>query len=286
MTRFEPRPDEVRAFYRSYHDAIGDKRLDSPYQLRRYVHRALASSTLAAVRTFVRPGSRILDAGCGEGALALSMAEAFRAHDPLLVGVDLSEPNLAAGRLRASKLGLASRISFQVADLERLPFRDGSYDVVVSSHVLEHLPDFARGLAEIRRVTRDVVVLGLPTCLNPCAMVILGGDNYWAISRRTPFALWLGLWRTLKNLGGEGVDEGYVGRKDLPHLWRYPWIMRRQVEAEGFEILGFEAPTIPLPYLPALLPGGMSFQEWLDRLRKAPLFRNLGYGSIVIARKR
>ena len=284
------RPDEVRSFYRQYHDAIGDKRLDSPYPLRRYVHRALQSSTAEAVREFVEPGSRILDAGCGEGALVFAMAEAFereKREDVCIVGVDLSEPNLAEGRRRAAERPRGKiPISFQVADLERLPFPDDSFDVVVSSHVLEHLPDFEQGLAEIRRVTRDIAVLGLPTCLNPCALAILGGDNYWSVSRRTPYALWLGLWRSLSNLGGEGVDEGYVGKKELPHLWRYPWVLRRQVQASGYNVLRFEAPTIPIPYLPTFVPGLLALQRHLDRLRKAPFFRNLGYGSIVVARKR
>ena len=163
-------------------------------------------------------------------------------------------------------------MSFQVADVEALSFADDSFDIVVSSHVLEHLPNFERGLAEIRRVSRDVAVLGLPTCLNPCASVILGGDNYWQISRRTPVALFLGLYRTFVNLLGEGVDEGYVGRSELPHVWRYPWVLRRQVEAAGYEILRFEAPTIPVPYLASVLPGALWMQSQMDRLRKALFF--------------
>ena len=203
------RPDEeVRSFYRNYHDAIQDKRLDSPYPLRRYVHRAIQETTLESVREFVKPGARILDAGCGEGSLVLTMADAFSQDNVSVTGVDLSEPNLSAGRRRAGR-----EVSFQVADVEVLPFADDSFDIVVSSHVLEHLPNFERGLTEIRRVSRDVAVLGLPTCLNLCASVILGGDNYWQISRRTPVALCLGLYRTFVNLLGEGVDEGYVGWK-------------------------------------------------------------------------
>ena len=272
--------DEVRSFYRNYHDNIQDKRLDSPYPLRRYVHRAIQDSTLESVREFVKPGARILDAGCGEGSLVLAMAAAFSQDNVSVTGVDLSEPNLSAGRPRAGR-----DVSFQVADVEALPFADDSFDIVVSSHVLEHLPNFERGLAEIRRVSRDVSVLGLPTCLNPCASVILGGDNYWQISRRTPFALFLGLYRTFVNLLGEGVDEGYAGRSDLPHVWRYPWVLRRQVEAAGYEILRFEAPTIPVPYLASVLPGALWMQSQMDRLRKAPFFRSLGYGSIVVARR-
>ena len=66
-----------------------------------------------------------------------------------MTGVDLSEPNLSAGRPRAGR-----DVNFQVADVEALPFADDSFDIVVSSHVLEHLPNFERGLAEIRDLSR------------------------------------------------------------------------------------------------------------------------------------
>ena len=103
--------DEVRSFYRNYHDNIQDKRLDSPYPLRRYVHRAIQDSTLESVREFVKPGARILDAGCGEGSLVLAMAGAFSQDNVSVTGVDLSEPNLSAGRPRAGR-----GVSFQVAE--------------------------------------------------------------------------------------------------------------------------------------------------------------------------
>ena len=43
----------------------------------------------------------------------------------------------------------------------------------------------------------------------------------------------------LKNIFKEGVDEGY-GPEKLPHLWRYPWVMKRQLKKAGFEIISFE----------------------------------------------
>ena len=76
-----------------------------------------------------------------------------------------------------------------------------------------------------------------------------------------------------------------MGRSELPHVWRYPWVLRRQVEAAGYEVLRFEAPTIPVPYLASVLPGALWMQSQMDRLRKAPFFRSLGYGSIVVARR-
>ena len=177
------------------------------------------------------------------------------------------------------------RLQFHPADLENLPFRDESFEMVVSSHVLEHLPDFKRGLSEIRRVTRRYAVIALPTCLNPCATVILGGDRFWTVGKRTPYAFWLGACRTAWHLFDKGVNEGYGGRKHLPHLWRYPWVLKKELREAGFEILHYEAPCVPLPYLGAV-PGWLRVQEKIDRLGQAPILRYLGYGSLVTVQKR
>ena len=82
------------------------------------------------------------------------------------------------------------------------------------------------------------------------------------------------------------VDEGYVGRSDLPHVWCYPWVLRHEVEAADYEILRFKAPSIPR----ALSRVGAARRP-LDAVadgsseRGVPFFRSLGYGSIVVARK-
>jgi 2-polyprenyl-3-methyl-5-hydroxy-6-metoxy-1,4-benzoquinol methylase len=73
----EPSATATKSFYRQYRDRIQDKRLDSPHPLRRYVHRALQNATIERVREYVKPGVGTLDAGCGEGSLALAMAGEF-----------------------------------------------------------------------------------------------------------------------------------------------------------------------------------------------------------------
>ena len=87
----------------------------------------------------VRP-QRVLDAGSGEGAMASMVAA------PDVVCVDQSETAVEAARER----GLDAR----VGDLQDLLFGDGEFDVVMCNHVLYHVADRERAIAELARVLR------------------------------------------------------------------------------------------------------------------------------------
>ncbi len=265
--------EAIKSFYETYGDEIVIKRLESPYPLRRYAHRK-GYETIAAM---IRPGERVLDAGCGEGVLSWYLAE----RGVLVTAMDISKPNLENARRFLKKKGVADRVTLIHGDAEQMPFPDESFDLVVSSHVLEHLPDFDKGLSEIRRVTKGRAIVALPTCLNLAAASILGGADFWRLSKRSPVALPYGLLRILLNLGREGVQEGYAGKNELPHVWRYPWVMRQRLEKGGFHISRFEAATIMLPYFSFLLP----LVRFLDRFKAAPSLRDLGYGSIALMEK-
>ena len=90
-------------------------------------------------------GDRLLDLGCGTGALTAQVLE----QDPRrqVAGLDLSEGMLA--RARAS---LGDRAALVQGDSEHLPFPDGSFDVVYSCDSFHHYPDPAAVLAEVGRV--------------------------------------------------------------------------------------------------------------------------------------
>jgi putative ABC transport system ATP-binding protein len=101
----------------------------------------------------LQPGEAVLDVGCGTGTLALVAKE--RVGDSGRVsGVDPSVKLLAGARRKAVRRGLA--IEFRVGAIEQLPFPDRSFDVVLNTFVMHHLPDDLkrRGLAEIARVLK------------------------------------------------------------------------------------------------------------------------------------
>jgi ubiquinone/menaquinone biosynthesis C-methylase UbiE len=265
---------DIKKFYETYGDEIVAKRLESGFPLRRYAHR----TQYETIARLVKPGERVLDAGCGEGVLSWYLAE----RGARVTAMDISKPNIENARMFLAKKGVLDRVDLLLGDAEKLPFPDASFDVVVSSHVLEHLPDFDKGLAEIRRVTKKRAIVALPTCLNLAAASQLGGVDFWTFRKKALVGFPWGLLRILLNLGREGVQEGYAGHGELPHVWRYPWVMRRRLEKAGFRVVRFEAATLVTPYVSALLP----IVKFLDRFKHLPVLRNLGYGSVALLEKR
>ena len=114
----------------------------------------------------VRPGDRALDLGCGAGEFTALLAEAG-AH-PL--GVDVAEAALVRARSRHPEL------DFGLVPIDGpLPFEDGSFDIVWSSEVIEHVADTARWLSEVRRVLGPGGRLLLTTPSHGRLRVALGG---------------------------------------------------------------------------------------------------------------
>jgi SAM-dependent methyltransferase len=90
---------------------------------------------------------RVLEVGCGNGALATRLAQAHA-----VVAVDVT---LGSARETARRAGC----TVAVAGLPALPFADHAFDTVVCAHTLEHIPDLYAAAAELRRVARRVIVV-------------------------------------------------------------------------------------------------------------------------------
>jgi len=98
-------------------------------------------------RVGVRLTGRILDAGCGGGGMPLSLAEEAQ----LVVGIDPVERFPDAGVVLGRERSLRN-LHFALADGMYLPFRDGTFDVVLSHAVIEHVADAPLYLRECARV--------------------------------------------------------------------------------------------------------------------------------------
>lgn len=96
-----------------------------------------------------RPGSFAVDACCGTGDLSLALA---RVSAGTVVGTDFCHPMLHLARRKASNQ--TRPIFFLEADTLRLPFRDGSLDVVSMAFGFRNLASYTRGLEEMHRVLK------------------------------------------------------------------------------------------------------------------------------------
>lgn len=113
----------------------------------------LAPKDLERIRERGERCDTLLDAGCGDGYLLAALAGAARRR----FGADLSGEGLVRARER-----LGPNVPLVQAFLEALPFADRAFEVVVSTHVLEHVRDLDAAISELKRVCRRRLIVLVP----------------------------------------------------------------------------------------------------------------------------
>lgn len=101
-------------------------------------------------RLQLAPGMQLLEIGCGPGGLWDENRQRLSPEVKLTL-TDFSTGMISQAR---STLGNLVQARFGVANAMELPFLNASFDVVVANHMLYHVPDRGKALAEIRRVLR------------------------------------------------------------------------------------------------------------------------------------
>ena len=96
----------------------------------------------------INPDERVLDVAAGNGNATLAAARRFAR----VTSTDYVESLLEKGRIRTEAEGMC--VDFQTADVEALPFEDGTFDVVVSTFGCMFAPNQASTAAEMERVCR------------------------------------------------------------------------------------------------------------------------------------
>jgi ubiquinone/menaquinone biosynthesis C-methylase UbiE len=95
----------------------------------------------------VKPGSRVLDIGCGMGYFTIAFARLI-GNDGLVCGVDLQEEMLAAVRRRAEHANLLSRVRLQKCAVDAINV-DDTFDFILAFWMIHEVPDQKRFLADV-----------------------------------------------------------------------------------------------------------------------------------------
>lgn len=148
--------DKQKRELREYYEKSAVERGDMDgYQ---YLHRA-PGLLLEKIAEFAKDlRGRILDIGCGDGRISLTLASRER----LMIGVELARRRVERAR---EKFTEQHQGCFCQGDAEYLPFRDGGMDGIILTEVLEHVLDDRKVLRELTRVLKPGgrVILSVPS---------------------------------------------------------------------------------------------------------------------------
>lgn len=131
------------------------------------VNEAFVQDLLAAAARHIAGNGthRVLDIGSGPAGIPVILCQAAPACT--VMAVDLAEHMLRAAQRHVVASRLTHRIFLQRASVGALPFRDGSFDVVMSNSLIHHLPEPSIAFPEMRRVLRPGGVMFVRDLLRP-----------------------------------------------------------------------------------------------------------------------
>lgn len=236
---------DIARAYDAYHDQWeGPPAADDPWHL--WVQRALDPARDLH-------GKRVLEAGCGRGALTHWLAS--HAQDAVVIGSDVSTSALKRAQASAATPDIQPA-GWSASDVAQLPFADHSFDTVICCETIEHVLDSAAAIRELARVLR------------PGGHLFLTAPSYLNCT---------GLYRGYLRLTGRRYDEG---GQPVAHFTMLPqtvdWVRAAGLVVERTDGVGH--------YLP--FPGRAPIRiDALDAPALRPMLKWVALHSAVIARK-
>lgn len=168
-------------------------------------------------------GAWVLDAGCGSGR---HLSEAFRRRDVHVVGIDRSQKDAGTANrtldcmIHEAEDGGGMKL-VSVSDITKLPFKDGAFDVVICSEVLEHIPDHRTAISELIRVLKPgkSLVVSVPRYLPERICWALSWDYHNEEGGHIRIFRKKELVDLLENAGTTCVGSGWKHSLHSPYWW-------------------------------------------------------------------
>ena len=176
-------------------------------------------------RRYGKRGARLLEVGSGMGHLVAQLEDAFKTN-----GMDLNH-----WAVKQSK-AVTRTSTLQTASAQELPYKNGAFNVVIIKHIVEHLPDPAKAINEIGRVTEKDGILILATPNLGSLLKPWKGDKWIGYQDPTHISLkepeeWL---RLIQDVGFKFIRVFSDGFWDVPYIRFVP----KQIQKLFFGSLG------------------------------------------------
>jgi ubiquinone/menaquinone biosynthesis C-methylase UbiE len=221
-------------------------------------------------------GSKILDLGCGPGVMTRDLAKlGYRG-----IGLDASPAMIEHCKEQAAAEGIADSWSYQLGDVEALPFPDHFFDGAICMGVIDYLASDDKFLSEVARVLKPGGHFILCFTNRFGYTVSLSTPLFWLkkMPGVKPFASWL---RSVFVGGKQGAMEfNFLPRKHRPSVARAA-LQRHGFDRDGDHYVHFTLLPAPLCTLTSKL--NMGIDEKLSALDRTPL---RGLGSCYILNNR
>jgi ubiquinone/menaquinone biosynthesis C-methylase UbiE len=119
----------------------------------------VAKAHMKILKKYIKKDDAILDAGCLTGHFYRSFLRKFKNHNLKYTGIDPWALHINEAKKIWSK---DKNVNFKKGWIQKLPFKNNSFDISICSNVLTHIPSIEDPIKELLRVTRKIILIRTP----------------------------------------------------------------------------------------------------------------------------